>query len=114
MPTEARNPAECPPGESLTAWLARGTAKKGRARSRAEIDLHAKARAELRGLLPIAAQQARASKLALLRLIARMTKTDPTLHALTVRTLATLLPAAVNKARGGNPALLRLILRATR
>lgn len=108
-----RNPAECPPGESLTEWLRSGP-KRRRERSAAEKQLHDRARAELRALLPRAADQAKNNKLALLRLIARATKSDPHLHAETIRVLAKLLPDAAIKARAGNPALLRLILRATR
>jgi hypothetical protein len=115
MPTDdTRHPSECPPGESLTQWLKRGSAKQRRDRSQAEQDLHEKARAELRALIPRAADQAKNNKLALLRLIARATKADAALHTETIRALAKLLPDAVIKARAGNPALLRLILRATR
>jgi hypothetical protein len=72
---DARNPAECPPGESLTKWLHRGPRKSQSApRSRAERNLHDRIINEVAKLVPDAIKQARAGKPALLRMILRATR----------------------------------------
>jgi len=69
-----RNPAECPPGESLTAWLKNPRRKRGRKRTATEEEVHRAAIAGLKRLVPQALRQAKAGKTALLRLILRATR----------------------------------------
>jgi hypothetical protein len=71
---QERNPAECPPGESLTAWLKNGSRRKGKKRTPTEEEVHRAAIAGLKRLVPQALRQAKTGKTALLRLILRATR----------------------------------------